>query len=549
MPPVTTLKIDLVCVGSGAAGGAAALAAAAAGLRVALIERSDRLGEGTCYSYGGLWVGTNHLQSPAGIDDSSEETRDYLQFLTGGAAVPANLDAYVAHAPRVVRALDRLGVRFRIIPGVPDHYYPSAPGSKSEGRTLEPAPLPRSDLGPWAGAIEETPYLPPGVSWSDAVAWGGPGNLRNWDATTLEGRRKRGILAAGQGLAGQLLAALLRRQVPIRTGGAARELIVSDGRVVGLLVRSDREELIIEARRGVVLATGGYDGSPDLVRRFEGLPAWRSMFPPSVDGDGLRLAASIGAALYRVPVNLSQVLGDDVPPGATDGGPAYRIAGIGELSLPRTLVVNRAGRRFADESSFQGMVPALGHFDPLSHDYPNLPCYLIFDRGFLEEYSFAGRPPGSPAPHGLPRADTLADLAAQLGIDPATLGETVERFNRGAAAGTDPDFGRGSSAWARRSAGDRSRAHPNLGPVDRRPFYGIELRPSGLPSTGLLTNDRAQVIHVGGEPIEGLYACGNVAAPTDYGTGYQAGLSLASGITFGFLAGEHARRSRPLSSA
>lgn len=198
MPPVTTLKVDLVCVGSGAAGGAAALAAAAAGLRVALIERSDRLGGGTCYSYGGLWVGTNHLQSPAGIDDSSEETRDYLQFLTGGAAVPANLDAYVAHAPRVVRALDRLGVRFRIIPGVPDHYYPSAPGSKSEGRTLEPAPLPRSDLGPWAGAIEETPYLPPGVSWSDAVAWGGPGNLRNWDATTLEGRRKRGILAAGQ---------------------------------------------------------------------------------------------------------------------------------------------------------------------------------------------------------------------------------------------------------------------------------------------------------------------------------------------------------------
>lgn len=530
-------EVDLVCVGSGAAGCAAALAAAEQGLRTILVEKSELLGGGTTYSYGGLWIGNNHLQAAAGLDDSYEDAQTYQEFLAGGAAVESNLRAYVQHAPAVLRSLEGLGLTFRIVP-VPDHYYPFAPASRAIGRTLEALPIARSELGRWGGAIEGASYLPPGVSWSDAVAWGGFGNRRAWPVEELRDREDRGLLAAGQALVGQLLAGALRRGVDVRTGFAARELVTEGDRVAGVRGTYQGRDATLRSRRGVVLATGGYESDPDLEKQIEGVPGWRSMFPDSVTGDGLRMGTAVGAALYRVPVNLSLFLGYDVP---EDGRSVFRLAGINELAYPHTVVVNRAGRRFADESAFQKMVPVLLQFDAPTHAYPNWPCYLILDRQYLERYSFAGREPGSPAPDWLARSDSLRGLAEQLGVDGAAIEATVARFNQSAAEGVDPDFGRGTTAWSNQSAGDLTHApNPNLGPVSEPPFYGVLLHPSGVRSAGLLTNDRGQVMHTSGAPIEGLYACGNAAAPTDYGVGYQAGFTLTSGITFGFLAARHA---------
>jgi 3-oxosteroid 1-dehydrogenase len=532
---------DLVCVGSGAAGSAAALAGAELGLSVCLLEKASQLGGGSAYSTGGLWAGNNHLARAAGIADSREETLAYMAFVAGGVALPANLAAYIDQAPAAIQAFEAMGVRFHLRPAVPDHFYPSAPGSKAGGRTMGCAPIHRSALGLWRDRLMESPYFMPGISNLDIFDWGGLGNMRHWDPELIEARRRSGVLGTGQAVVGQFLAGVIRRHGAIVCDSPVEELVVEDGRVVGVLVLRDGKRVRIGARRGVVLATGGYEGSSELVARFEAVPVpeWRSMFPPDVAGDGLVMATEIGAALYRIPENYFLFLGYDIP--QADGTSTYRMTGFTELTFPHTIVVNRAGQRFFDESSFQKGVLAIKAFDTATHTYTNLPCWMIFDHQFAERYTFAGRPPGAGIPEWVVRSPTLNGLSGALGIDAAGLTQMVARFNPPAAAGTDPEFGRGSFLWIKAISGDADHpTHPNLGPIERPPFYGVRLHPSGSSSVGLLTDAQARVRHVRGHPIEGLYACGTAAAAADVGVGYQAGYLLTRGLTFGWLAARHA---------
>jgi 3-oxosteroid 1-dehydrogenase len=200
--------------------------------------------------------------------------------------------------------------------------------------------------------------------------------------------------------------------------------------------------------------------------------------------------------------------------------------------------VNREGRRFADETFFQGIVPQLRLFDPARHEYPNLPAYLIFDAQYLEKYSFANRPVGSVVPRTVACADTLSELAAMLRIEAGGLQQTVSQFNGFAASGVDEDFHRGEHHWKLASQ-PRLPGNGSLGTVEKPPFYGIELHPAGGSSAGLLTDVHARVIHQRRRPIPGLYAAGNAAAATEQGIGYQAGLSLAAAMTFSYLAVRH----------
>ena len=362
---------DLICVGSGAAGSAAALAGAELGLSVCLLEKASHLGGGSAYSTGGLWAGNNHLARAAGITDSREETLAYMAFVSGGAALPENLAAYIDQAPAAIQAFETMGVRFHLRPAVPDHFYPSAPGSKAGGRTMGCAPLHRSALGPWRDRLMESSYFTPGISNLDISDWGGLGNMRNWDPELIEARRRSGVLGTGQAVVGQFLAGVVRRHVAIACDSPVEALVVEDGRVVGVLVSRNGNRVRIGTRRGVVLATGGYEGNPELVARFEAVPVpeWRSMFPPDVAGDGLVMATEIGAALYRIPENYFLFLGYDIP--QADGTSTYRMTGFTELTFPHTIVVNRSGQRFFDESSFQKGVLAIKAFDTATHTYPN----------------------------------------------------------------------------------------------------------------------------------------------------------------------------------
>jgi 3-oxosteroid 1-dehydrogenase len=212
-------------------------------------------------------------------------------------------------------------------------------------------------------------------------------------------------------------------------------------------------------------------------------------------------------------------------------------AGIVELCSPHTLLVNRAGRRFADETFFQGIVPELRRFDAMSHDHPNLPAYLIFDSQYLKRFSFANLPVGSPVPGAVPRAATLPELAGKLGIDGANLEATVARFNGFARGGVDEDFHRGENKW-RLASSKNSKGNSSLGTIAEAPFYGVKLHPTSSNCAGLLTDEIGRVMHWRRHPIAGLYANGLAAAHTEYGVGYQAGTSLASAMTFGLTAAE-----------
>jgi 3-oxosteroid 1-dehydrogenase len=536
---VVDLETDLVVAGSGAAGCGAALAGVLRGLSVVMVEKSQKLGGATAASLGGLWVPDNHLLAEAGLSDSLDAARAYMTFLGGGYALAPMLEAYLRHSQVALRDF-ATRVPFRLLRGLPDHYYPQAEGSAADGRMVEAMPITREAIAPWGDRLEEGVHNEAGVSWGDAIAWGGLGARQRWPEEEIEARRNRRLLAAGPALVGQFLRALMDAQVPILAGFRAEELLTQDGRVAGIAGMQDGKAARIVARRGVVLATGGYEGSPDLVNRFEGLPDWQNIFPRSIEGDGLVMGSELGAAVWRVPNNLAMLVGYGIPEPDDPGQTVFFSAGLRGLSYPHSIVVNDQARRFCDESQFQHVVSALTRFDLARHRHPNLPAWMIFDGQYLSRYSFARRPPGEALPDWVMRAGTLAELAAMLGLDPAELTASVARFNDGAARGEDAEHGRGSSAFARSTAGDPHAAHPNLGTIAEPPFCAMRLKLGGISAAGLLTDRDARVQHVRGRPIPGLYACGNAAAPTESGAGYQAGMSLMRGLTFGWLAARHA---------
>lgn len=526
-------QYDVVVIGSGAAGLASALAAAEFGLKPIVLEKAARVGGGTAVSQGGLWVGNNHLSSRAGHGDTREKVVEYMRFVGGGEVEEEKFLAFVDRGPEAVSFFTDAGIKLDFYRGMADHYFPSVPGTVDIGRLLEPEPISAAELGKWADRI----YLPSNVplepTGAELIAWGGFTDARHWKRDIIEERRKRRVWSRGVALIAHFMKQVLARGVPVLTGTAVSGLTVEGGRVVG--VTAGRRKFM--ARKAVILATGGYESSPELVRTFEGLPGWQSMFPPSLTGDGLVMATEIGAALRIIHNNMGLFLGFNIPGAGADEPPSFRLVGIIEMLCPHTMVVNRRGERFADESYFQAVVPELRRFDTRTHDYANLPCFLIFDEQFRRKFSFAGGPVGARIPSWVSRARTLPKLAKLLGIAGDGLARTVDEFNGYARTGIDERFNRGRSECNLGrpiSSGDL----PNgaIGPLAEPPYYGVELHPSAWASAGLLTDEHAQVRHTRGHLIPGLFAVGNAAAHTEYGVGYQAGHSLASAITFGYLA-------------
>jgi 3-oxosteroid 1-dehydrogenase len=307
--------------------------------------------------------------------------------------------------------------------------------------------------------------------------------------------------------------------------------------VRGVELASGRQ---LTAARGVVLATGGYEWNAELMRDLDPLPGLQPQSSPGSTGDGLIMGTEIGAALRRTQNNLNLMLGftlvlDD--PGAQ---PIGCMAGITELCSPHTIVVNTRGRRFGDESYFQSLVPALRTFDTMRHAYANLPCFLIFDQQYAENYSLASLPAGQAMPRSVAHAHSIEDLARTMGIDSTGLKSTIDRFNGFVIRGIDEDFHRGTLRWRLAHRDTAPPANASLGTLAKPPFYGLALHPTlGTTSAGLLTDKNGQVIHQRRMPIAGLYASGIVAARSELGAGYQAGLNLASGMTFSYLAVRH----------
>lgn len=531
---------DVIVVGSGVGGVATALAAAEAGMTVAVLEKDTLLGGGTALSYGGIWAGCNHLAKAAGIPDSREAVLDYMRFVAGGCAEEELLTTFIDHAPEALEFFDRCGVSMELTRNLPDHYYPVAPGSTPDGRSVEPKPISVRELGEWGPKIRDSFIDPRCISVGEFVSWGGVVNYNNWDHAIVAERKAKHIKTNGPALIAHFLKALLARNVSVFLETPVLELIHEASIVKGVRIGDGRE---IRAHRAVALATGGWEGDPELRRQFEGAPEGCSPFPQAVSGDGLRLASDLGAATALIRNNLAIMLGFYVPPKSGACEPEFRLTQIMECQCPHTIIVNSQGERFSDESYFQDTVEALRKFDVWTRKFPNSPNFLIFDQQYVAGFSFAGAEPGSEPPGWVSRGESLEDLASSLQISPEGLQRTVQRFNGFAREGVDHDFHRGEKKW---SLADRdtirggNAQNRRLGGLEKSPFYGVRLYPGIFVSSGGLRTDRnAQVLNARGSRIGNLYAIGNVAAHLEYGIGYQAGYSLASAMTFGRLAVRH----------
>ena len=534
-----TDQYDVIVVGSGVGGLATALAAAEAGLSVAVFEKDELLGGGTALAHGGIWVGCNHLAEAAGFPDSRQAVIDYLRFVGGGATEEDHLLAFVDTAPVALKFFERCGIELQISNDFPDHYYSQGPGSSGNGRSVEPKPIQFSRLGRWQNKIRQSEIDPPHLTVEEYIKVGGNNNLRNWDRALVADRKRKGIRARGPALIAYFVLELEKRNVPIFPGSPIERLVHENGVVTGVRLT---DASTVSAKRGVVLATGGWEGNEELTRAYEGLPGWRSMFPASVNGDGLRMATELGAAVTVIRNNLGLFLGFEVPSAVNDAPSEFRLSSIYELLCPHTIVVNKEGKRFGDESYFQDMATALGKFDVWSRRFVNLPCFLIFDSQYVDNFSFCGSELGAVPPAWVSSGNTIEELAGKLGIDASGLAQEVKHFNQFAANGSDADFHRGEKHWtlAKREALTSGNAqNRTLGSLEKGPYYGLQMSPSAFASGGVRTTTQGQVENSFGKPIPGLYAIGNVAAHLEYGIGYQAGLSLASGMTFGYLCVEH----------
>jgi succinate dehydrogenase/fumarate reductase flavoprotein subunit len=298
------------------------------------------------------------------------------------------------------------------------------------------------------------------------------------------------------------------------------------------------ERRLFHARKGVVLASGGFEWNKGLVDNFLGVPLDAPASPPGNEGDGLTMAMSVGAALG----NMSEAWWGPMiaASGDTyDGAPLFRPTS-GLRTLPGGIIVNRKGRRFLDEAmNYNDFGKMLASFDSHEYEYSNLPCWLVFDERFRQSYPIATVTPGTPTPRWMLTAPTLAELAAAAGIDPAGLQTQVDEFNRHAAEGVDPVFHRGESAYDLYRGDPEVTPNRNLRPLESGPYYAVQLHLGALGTKGgPLTDTEGAVLDTRGDRIPGLFAAGNVAS-SPFGPGYPgAGATLAAGMVFGYLSGQ-----------
>lgn len=523
---------DVICVGGGLGGLAAALRAHDLGARVLVLERSSMVGGVAAYSGGFCWVGANHL---GGADDSIEASERYLDYVQG-ADRPVDRDLrrnYLESAVEATRWFGEAGVPFTLIRGAADLYEPG-PGSTSEGRLIE-CVVPGADLGAWREHLRPSVYYRTGVS-RDEIYHTLAGDVAARLALLAE-REHDDLLTHGVGLAaGFVREALVRRSVECRLGHRVTELLREGDRVTGVVADGPDGLVAIRASRGVVLAVGGYGNAPDAAE-LEDVPELIEAAPPVVAGDGLTLGQGVGATLVRGAdpfVVLGARFEGRTHPGSSE--PLYSQL-LENLGFPHSMIVNRDGRRFGDESYYGALIRGIRTFDSRRKQWANFPCWLVLDESFRRQYPLGPYPPGAGYPADVLRFDTLADLAAATGIDATGLAETVATYNQDAATGEDRAFARGSLPFARKAYGDPRYANPNMGPVATAPFYALPLHVLGvgLSSMGLAIDSCARVLRRDGTPIAGLYATGNAAATREL-KGYVTGLANTRNYTYAWCA-------------
>jgi 3-oxosteroid 1-dehydrogenase len=550
-------EVDVLIVGSGAAGLVAALTAADAGLSTLVIEKSTYFGGSSARSGGGAWVPNAPVLVREGQRDDPQQIIEYLETLAGDRVSRERIERYVEAGPQVMSFLEGqskyLADGFFWIQGYSD-YHPEL-GGNPLGRGVWARPIDRRLLG------DEMEYLHPGVkrmqlplgAWITsvdlhdllAVRWGGIRYKKILLKLAYRIARAR-LLGERIGVSGQALMTRLRlatreQDIDLWRETPMEALIVDgDDRVIGVEVKRNGGTLRIRARRGVVLASGGFDHDLAMRRRYQpGIDHDWSLGSPTNEGDGIKAGEGLGAA-----VDLMEDAWWMPTMPAVDG---TLVGLVAERQYPGQFIVNGAGERFVNEAAPYVVfcqTQLRGHQTGVSH----IPAWMITDERSWKRNIIAGHFPGSRFPkkwHELGSAHTaptLEALAAKIDVPPAALVATADRYNGFVRAGSDEDFHRGDSPYDN-YYGDHRLKNPNLAEVTEGPFYAFALTPGDLGTKGgLLTDVDGRVLREDGSAIAGLYAAGNASASV-MGTKYAGpGATLGPAMAFAWLAVRHLAR-------
>lgn len=554
-------SVDVLVVGSGGGGMTAALAADAFGLDTLVVEKSSHFGGSTAFSGGGIWVPGAPAQRKAGYVPDPDGVVEYLRRITGGLVSEARLRQYVDTAPEMMEFLENLSPWFEFVwkPGYAD-YYPELPGGSAQGSTINVPAIDLRKLG------DEEQHLLQPLALAPKGIWFAPKDLRlfyqvrqNWRGKAvlvkLIWRMFRArvfgdrMAAIGQSLAARMRLALKQQNVPLWLDSPMTELLTDvDGTVVGAVVERDGRPQRIAARHGVILAAGGFDH--DMEWRRQHLPLlekdWSFGNPASM-GDAIRAGEKVGG---------STDLLDEAWWFPAICWPDGRLQFmLNERMMPSQFVVNGEGKRFINEAApYMDFAHAMieGHNSGVTH----IPCWLITDIRSFHRYVVAGhlpipKIPFAPVPTGwkVPKAwlesgvvhegNSFEELAGKIGVPPAQLRQTAERFNELARNGHDDDFNRGDSAYDN-YYGDPTLPNPNLHPLGKPPYYAFQIILGDLgTSGGLRTDEYARVLRADDGVIKGLYAVGNTSAAV-MGRSYAgAGATIGPAMTFGYVAAKH----------
>lgn len=534
------LEADVVVIGSGGAALTAAILAHDHGARTVVLERSNKVGGTTATSGGALWAPMNSHMKELDISDSREESLEYCLKLTEGRAADSVVESYVDNAHKMADYLERTTPLVLGAMTMAD-YHPEEPGGKLGGRALEAQLYDINALGEWKDKVRShaIPVMNHMTTEEQFRVYKMILNASNMPMDLVLERMDKGLVGRGNALIAGLLKGCLDRGITVHLETRALELVRENGRVVGVQADKAGKDYLVKAAGGVILGCGGFEWNDDLKNKHLQGVITHPVSPPFNEGDGTLMAAEVGADM----INMHEAwwFPSTVVPGEEYEGRRYHQLCVTERTCPHSILVNAAGRRFVNEAaSYNDMVKPFFRFNENGTGYRNMPCWLILDSQYREKYHLLTVLPDDPDPEWLIKDDTLEGLAETIGVDRQGLVETVARFNGFARAGKDLDFDRGYSAYER-YMGDRSAPHPNLGSIEKAPFFAVQLHPGALGTKGGPRTDKdAQVLDVRGRAIPGLYAIGNTASPVSGPGYYGPGGTVGPGMTFGYLAGIHA---------
>lgn len=557
-------EVDVLVVGSGGGGMTAAIRAHDKGAKALLIEKSNYYGGSTAMSGGVVWIPNNHMMASTGITDSDDEAFTYIKGLTEGRVSDARINAYIHTGKEMLKwVMDNTRAQFMAMDVYPD-YYPEVSGFKPGSRSCDPLPFDGRLLG------EEFDNLRP--AHPQVLVFGrlamsayevrkmfqkAPGWIGVFLKTALQyafdvkqrlksPRSRRTTL--GNGIVASLRMSMIDRNIPLWLNCGLKQLIVEDGRVVGVVAEREGREVRIRANKAVVLAAGGFESSQEMREQYLPGPTkaeWTAANPTNT-GDVIRAGLDAGAATDFMD--------------EAWWGPTVRVPGeqsarmmIIEKALPGCLFVNKAGKRFTNEAAPYITVIA-DMYAAHNAGVESVPSWMVFGNFYRDKYPMGPLLPGSNMPDAMVsrklwdqfifKANTPEELAAKIGVDPQGLRQSIDKMNHFARTGVDEEFAKGGNENDRYYGDESVTPNPCLAPVEA-PYYAVQIFPGELGTKGgLATDEFARVLKTDGSTLEGLYATGNCSASVTGASYPGAGSTIGPSMTFGYIAVNHALEER-----